>query len=1239
MLDGDAMTAASPSGVQGSSAVWAAEPPPAPSDHAFAALRLAIDGATRLPEAEAIAALVAQLPTDTTARGQIRDLALQLAARMRHHRARARGVDALMHEFSLSSHEGLALMGLAEALLRVPDSASRLDLIRDKLADGDWAAHVGHSPSWFVNLAAWCLSLTGRVLAPHDTEGLAAGLGRLAAAGGQALVLQAMEQAMGLVGQQFVMGETIGAALERAAQGNAAAYRYSFDMLGEAALCAEDARTYASAYAQAIEAIGAADHWRGVQRGNGISIKLSALHPRYGWAQRERVLAELLPRVRQLCLLAKQHDIGLTIDAEEADRLELSLDVLQALASDPALADWAGLGFVVQAYQKRAPRVLDWIIALARRSGRRLMVRLVKGAYWDSEIKRAQLDGLVDYPVYTRKAHTDIAYLACARQLLAAPDAVFPLFATHNAHTLASILHMAGPFRPGDYEFQGLHGMGQGLYDAIVNHPDAALRRPVRIYAPVGSHRSLLAYLVRRLLENGANTSFVHHIVDEALPLEILVADPLDAFARSAGQPHPAIPLPLALYPERMGAQGPDLASAQVRQALLASLAHARGCGLLAAPITSVAWPGQPFEARPVHAPAALDRVLGEVRDTHPLEIAAALEGAQAALPAWQALGPQQRARVLHQVADALAGRGDFLACLLVEEAGKTWPAAWGELREAVDFCRYYAARLLAGDLDGSQPVGLLLAISPWNFPLAIFVGQIAAGLATGNGVIAKPAEQTPLIADQALRLFHAAGVPRGVLQCLPGPGETVGAALVADARIDGVLFTGSTDVARLIHQRLAARGVDLLVAETGGINAMVVDSTALPEQVVADVISSTFDSAGQRCSALRLLCVQEDIAERVFGLLDAALAEWRVGPPAAFSTDMGPLIDGAALARVRGHLEQMEARGFPVLTRSLPAEATHGHYLAPALIRVTAPEDVPEEIFGPVLHLLAYPAAQLDSVLARLDARGYGLTLGVQSRVEGHVQHILGRMRVGNAYVNRNMIGAVVGVQPFGGEGLSGTGPKAGGPLSLRRLVRYPAPPLPECPRPARPGLDRLATWLEGEARSLLDEPARLRLLETLARARRYSLAGVHVSLPGPTGEQNTLGFYPRGAFLGLPRHGEALLGQWIAALATGNRYLLLEADSQDPWLAHLPPDLRQTLGVVRELHGGHWDGVLADLPAPALADWRQRCAAVPGPIRPFLVADPDYALERMVVERCITVNTAATGGNPQLMQLDEAG
>ncbi|WP_374264735.1 bifunctional proline dehydrogenase/L-glutamate gamma-semialdehyde dehydrogenase PutA [Zoogloea sp.] len=1217
-------------------------PTPTPPRSSAASLRGAIDAAWRSPEPDCVPPLIAAARLDPSVRVQVDALARRLVGALRERRSRAGGVDALMKEFSLSSHEGVALMCLAEALLRVPDTATADRLIRDKLVGADWQAHLGHSPSLFVNATSWALLLTGRLLAPSAASGLGATVGRLVERGGESLIRKGMDLAMRMLGEQFVTGRNIAEALERTRERATRGYRHSFDMLGEAALTAADARRYRADYAEAIHAIGAASAGRGVIDGDGISIKLSALHPRYGWSQRDRVLAELLPELAALCQLARRYDIGLNIDAEESDRLDLSLDLLEALALDPALAGWDGLGFVVQAYQKRAPFVIDWLIDLARRSGRRLMVRLVKGAYWDAEIKRAQVDGLVGYPVYTRKVYTDVAYLACARKLLAAQDLLYPQFATHNAHTLAALFHLAGPdWQPGDYEFQCLHGMGEALYDQLVGQP--GLHRQVRIYAPVGSHRTLLAYLVRRLLENGANTSFVNRIVDANVAIDSLVADPADVATPLDGAPHPRIPLPTHLYGTgRRNAAGFDLACGAVQARLTRAIAASRHTRFSAAPCPAGHGPAQV-----VTNPADRSEQVGEVIDASPDDIDRACAAASAS--PWPGLHALQRAAILERAADAFEAEADTLIALAVREAGKTWANAVGELREAVDFLRYYAAQ--ARDLDPVRDpaLGPLACISPWNFPLAIFTGQLAAALAAGNPVLAKPAEQTPLIAACAVALLHAAGVPADALQLLPGPGETVGAALVADPRIRGVLFTGSTEVARLIQRQLARRGGNLpLIAETGGQNAMIVDATALPEQVVGDVLASAFDSAGQRCSALRVLCLQDDIAAPTLAMLRGALDELRVGDPADPRTDIGPVIDADARARLDAYVDAQRARGAPVTRLTLPPACAAGTFVAPTLIEIADLRELAGEQFGPVLHVLRFPADGLAALLDGIAASGYGLTLGVHSRIDATVETVRRRARVGNLYVNRSMVGAVVGVQPFGGEGLSGTGPKAGGPLYLQRLVRHGA-----SPRLANGALRveavgsgedapfaALRDWLDGGARLLFDADTLVRLRERADICRAHRLAGIRLTLPGPTGEDNRLYFVPRGCVAGCvdgPDDAPARhLHQLIAAIANGNGLRCAPSAPARRLREGLPALVAACFVLDADWFDTDFGALLHDGDDASADAWLRRLGERPGPIVPLLRPTPDYDPARLILERCVTINTAAAGGNASLMTLE---
>ncbi len=947
------------------------------------------------------------------------------------------GIEDFLHAYSLSTKEGLALMVLAEALLRVPDAATADRLIEDKLAAGDWSDHDPRSGGLLVSASAWTLGITARIIAAGERpESIVEGLIRRL---GLPAVRAATRQAMRLLGSHFVLGQTIEEALRRA--GGHRPSGYSFDMLGEGARTLVDAEHYFEAYLKTIEAVGryAAEH--APARRLGISVKLSALHPRYEAISRERVLREMPPKLLELARRAKAHDLDLTVDAEEADRLELSLDVVGRVLPDPSLAGWRGFGLAVQAYQKRAPRVIDWLIAAAERLDRQLTVRLVKGAYWDTEIKRAQERGLADYPVFTRKAMTDLCYDDCVRQLLAARPAIYPQFATHNALTVASIIEDAGGTE--GYEFQRLHGMGEVLYAALQGELPAAV---CRVYAPVGGHHDLLAYLVRRLLENGANSSFVSAAADPAVPMAAILARPHDRIGSVGRARHPKIPLPRDLYgPERRNSRGVEFGHGAGLNALLQEIRAGVPRDLLAAPL--VAGRTQTGPERPIRSPIDGARI-GRVIDADPAQLASAMSAAQAGFTEWAAVPVAQRAAALERAADRLeAERGRLLALLQVE-GGKTLDDALAELREAVDLCRYYAARArtslaptpLPGPTGEANTLhyrgrGVFACISPWNFPLAIFLGQVSAALMAGNAVLAKPAEQTPLIAFEAVRLLHAAGVPFGALHLLPGDGS-LGAALVALPRIAGVAFTGSTEVGRAIGRALAAKVGPIvpLVAETGGINPMIVDATALPEQVTDDVLTSTFRSAGQRCSALRLLCVQEDVAERIVSMIAGAVRELRLGDPRLPSTHVGPVIDAEAKRRLDDWIARMAAEGRVRFRRE--AVPDHGTYVTPCIVEIDRVTDLTQEVFGPVLHVVRWRADALDHLLEEIAANDYALTLGIHSRIDATVARITARLPHGNVYVNRSMIGAVVGTQPFGGAGLSGTGPKAGGPNYVRRFA-----------------------------------------------------------------------------------------------------------------------------------------------------------------------------------------------------------
>jgi len=982
--------------------------------------RTHIHSVHRAQEPKILARLLgaATLPPELGTRVDVRARALVRTARAAH-RPGADVTDFLA-EYGLGTAEGVALLCLAEALLRIPDAATADALIEDRIATADWQSHLGQGDSMAVNASAWAFMLTGRVLTLDEAPGgIQAAIGRMLRRLGEPVIRTALRRGMRVLARQFVMGRTIEEALARADR----RLRYSFDMLGEAAKTYADAERYRLAYLDAIGTIGHSAVGRGPIAGPGISVKLSALHPRYEPLQAGRCVPALIATLTGLALAAKTANIGLTVDAEEADRLEISLDIFATVLADQRLADWDGLGLAVQAYQKRALPVIDWIAALARHTRHRIPTRLVKGAYWDSEIKLAQVQGHPDYPVFTRKAATDVSWLACARRMLEYRDAIYPSFATHNAHSLAFVLECTGD---GDFEAQRLHGMGEALYH------DATY--PVRVYAPVGTHEDLLAYLVRRLLENGANTSFVHRLVDSSVSEETIVADPVARLRTLGASRNPRIPLPRDLYPDRVNSAGIDLADRATAPNLFAAIHR------YTARVTT--------GAREIRNPADRRMLVGSIDDAAPSQIDAKLDVLAHGWREWDMAGGAHRAAALERAADLIEASREELLFLLAREGGKTLSDGIAEVREAADYCRWYALQArrdfvaprelpgLTGERNtwGLGGRGVFAAISPWNFPLAIFTGQVAAALASGNAVAAKPAEQTPLVAVRAVALLVEAGVPRTALALLPGDG-TVGAALVNDQRIAGVAFTGGTETAQTIAQLLAVRGGPIIpfIAETGGINAMIVDSSALPEQVVTDVIASAFGSAGQRCSALRLLCLQDDIADRVLRMLQGAAETLLIGDPLDPATDVGPVIDEDA----RTLLERAaDGLGKPLFTLPLPPGTEHGSFFAPRAFLLRHASELQAEVFGPVLCTVRYAADRLDELMDVIDGTGYGLTLGIHSRVEATQRRIAERLRIGNTYVNRNQIGAVVGVQPFGGRGLSGTGPKAGGPITLYRFA-----------------------------------------------------------------------------------------------------------------------------------------------------------------------------------------------------------
>ena len=1234
--------------------------------------RAAVDAAYFADESEVVRDRVERCRLDPATRERIGDAAADLVRSLRADPSPDL-MESFLAEYGLSTDEGVALMCLAEAYLRVPDAPTLDALIRDKIGGADWSKHSGDAESLLINASTWALMLTGRIYregaAPEAY--LVSTLRHMVRRVGEPVVRAAVSRAMRVMGQQFVLGRTIGEALEHAAEGAARGYTHSFDMLGEAARTEADARRYFRAYSNAIAAISGYAHAEDVHANPGISVKLSALHPRYETVQRERVLAELVPRLSALAEQARNANIGFNVDAEEADRLGLSLEVIAAVLGNRDLGGWDGFGIVVQAYSKQCQPVLEWVLALAEHLDRRVAVRLVKGAYWDMEIKNAQVLGLEGYPVFTRKSSTDVSYLAGARFLLDHADRIYPQFATHNAHTAAAVLEMAGDAR--GFEFQRLHGMGESLHERL----RATHGRRCRIYAPVGVHEDLLAYLVRRLLENGANSSFVNQLLDEDVPVEALVRDPLALTAEHARLPHPRIPLPPDLYaPERRNARGWNINNPVTAVELEAAMAPFRAASWHAAPLIE----GRAIECpgRDVCNPAATTEVLGRVQEAGVEQASAALSVAAKAFPGWQGLAAGERADRLDAVADAYEANAHELFALLCREAGKTRLDAVLEVREAVDFCRYYAARARDQHQDGAREgLGPFVCISPWNFPLAIFTGQIAAALAAGNTVVAKPAEQTPLIAARAVALMHAAGIPPEVLALLPGDGAVVGAALTADARTAGVCFTGSTETAMRIDRSLAAANPRApLIAETGGLNAMVVDSTALPEAAVRDIVASAFQSAGQRCSALRALFVQVDIRDRLLGMLEGAAMELQVDDPWLPATDVGPAIDDEAAAGIAAHCQAFEPRTlFRHPMRRAPAG---GRFVAPTAIALDRFEELEREVFGPVLHVLDFEASHIESVVDRVNASGYGLTFGLHSRLDDRVEALCQRVRAGNLYVNRNQIGAVVGVQPFGGEGLSGTGPKAGGPHYLDRFTRPRA-------APARaPGTDRAAAASErpatavdpwvfadsvGRARESWDartdrgavlEAAARRLPDSLSEAALQALGRAALfsvpadPLPGPTGERNHLTLHGRGIALCLGcGTGDAagsspaptLAAQVFLALAAGNAAALWAGPGADAIIAALREgglDRALVAVVAAEdpvaLAGSFPDlGLLVFDDDESLAS-RLRAALAAREGRRVMLLGVADDVHLFATERVVSIDTTASGGNATLLTLDEA-
>jgi RHH-type proline utilization regulon transcriptional repressor/proline dehydrogenase/delta 1-pyrroline-5-carboxylate dehydrogenase len=1143
-------------------------------------------------------------------------------------------MEVFLSAYGLSTKEGVALMCLAEALLRVPDAETMDDLIKDKIAPHDWSAHSGSSSSIFVNASTWALMLTGRVL--DEGEGsiertLRAMVRRL----GEPVIRTAVAAAMREMGEQFVLGRTIAEALKRGKSMLQKGYLYSYDMLGEAARTEADALRYLKAYADAIQSLKAHSKGDDIRKNPGISVKLSAIHPRYEVAQKETMLPVMAERLLSLALAAKDARMGLNIDAEEADRLDLSLDVIERVLSDKRLANWDGFGVVVQAYGPRCAFAIDWLHALAEKLDRKIMVRLVKGAYWDTEIKRAQALGLPGYPVFTRKANTDVSYMACARKLLGYRDRIYPQFATHNAHTVAAILQMAGD--RDSFEFQRLHGMGEQLHEEVRKSEGTR----TRIYAPVGAHSDLLAYLVRRLLENGANSSFVHQLTDEDVAPEEIARDPVATVVSQGPAANPAIATPASIFGVgRKNAKGWDITDANTLAAIdKAKGAFAKAQQWSAKPVSRAAGYGN---AKDVTNPAKPGDIVGTVTEANAKQVATAVKAAVEAQPAWAKTPAAKRAAILMRAADLYEDNAAEFFALATREAGKTLADGVAEVREAADFLRYYAAEAEKAEA-GTEARGVIACISPWNFPLAIFTGQVAAALVTGNAVVAKPAEQTPLIAARAVDLLRKAGVPEDVIQLLPGDGPSVGGPLTADPRIAGVCFTGSTEVAKLIEKQLARTAAPdaMLIAETGGLNAMIVDSTALPEQAVRDMVASSFQSAGQRCSALRVLYIQKDVEKKVLEMLEGAMNALKVGDPWELSTDVGPVIDADAQKSIEAYCADMEKAGKLVAKLNAPKE---GRFVAPHVFRVKGIEEMDREIFGPVLHVATFKADDLDKVISSINRKGYGLTFGLHTRIEGRVQHLVDGIHAGNIYVNRNQIGAIVGSQPFGGEGLSGTGPKAGGPHYLRRFRKATS-------GEAAVEMSTGSTVTEKALKDHIPDaslgdwstrPDRIAILRKHLRGKAAgavnAAAGIDfgaVDLPGPTGEANTLTLHPRGVALCLGPDADTLLAQAVQALAAGCAVLAVAPGASAAVNALTGKGL-----PVAALDGVVEPAQLAKLAVDVVAfagddgsmrTIRQALAERSGPIVP-LVTEMIYPVA-YAHERAVCVDTTAAGGNASLL------
>ena len=1229
----------------------------------------------------------------------------QLVIKIRKDQKGKGGVDALLNEFSLSSDEGVVLMCLAEALLRVPDKDTIDSLIRDKLIKGDWSSHIGNSDSLFVNASSWGLLFTGKIVNYSDSDEtvikpksqlnlLKRTVGRL----GEPVIRQAVKYAMKIMGTQFVMGHKISEAIERAKDTESKGYTYSYDMLGEGARTMEDAQRYFNSYQSAIEAIGKAANNKGPMKSPGISIKLSAIHPRYELSHRQRVIDELVPKLRTLALAAMKYDIGFTIDAEEANRLDFSLDIIEAVYSDSAFDGWDGFGMAVQAYQKRSLYVIEWIRELTQKLNRKMMIRLVKGAYWDSEIKDTQVEGYNDFPVFTQKAATDVSYQACAKKLLEYRDSIYPQFATHNAYTVATIIEMAE--NNSGFEFQRLHGMGESLYDQVL----ANKKIPCRVYAPVGKHSDLLAYLVRRLLENGANSSFVNNIVDEKIPVESLLSDPVETVQQWENAYNENIPQSVNIYQTeskagRINSKGIDLTDIddliQMRDNLLTHVTQqAQKVTQSVSSITE--------NTHAVTNPANIDDIIGYVTHLDESGMKSAINSAELAFNTWSQTQVNERANILLKTADALEANRDELIALCIKEAGKTVPDSVSEIREAVDFCRYYAARAIEiFKNEDVHPRGVALCISPWNFPLAIFLGQISAAIVTGNTVIAKPAEQTSLIALRTLELMLQCGLPKGVVEIVIAHGSEVGQHIVPDARIKLIMFTGSTETGNWISQKLAERDSEQipLIAETGGQNCMIVDSTALPEQVVDDVIASGFQSAGQRCSALRVLFVQEDIADKLINMIKGAMKELHVADPSYLSTDIGPVIDQKAHNALTQHVEYLEKKStLHYVCDTDHIDVSNHYFFAPRLYEISDISLLKKEVFGPIVHVIRYKSKHLEQVIDQINATGFGLTMGIHTRIEERSQYLAARSKAGNVYINRNMIGAVVGVQPFGGRGLSGTGPKAGGPNYLTSLVQNTSDhnlaksahkiqvvndafithlsatteqvtqvealvvhaknielawgftPLSQRISIIRQAIARMAS---DDAITLNDKTElskSLSIIRTLLIKIENTLKNP-TFLPGPTGESNILHLESRGLLVHPvceESHLEFYLTSILAAIACGNCVIVANSASKNKAVnsiidallkSELPSGVIQMTDIntlTALLQHNHINGAVI-MPNSHLLNYvKKTISARKGAILPILSTHDYISLfKKMMTEKTVTIDTTAAGGNASLMTM----